>query len=332
LKLSPLAFLKYTLFLLLGLAITYYLFKTQYHSNFLEDLSKANKVWILLTAITGLIPHYFRSLRWKLLIQPLEDKKTSTLNVFNAIMIGYFANLALPRAGEIVRCAWLSKKENISTVTLIGTVITERIIDLIVLGLIVLIGLGLYFDIILHFTESLNFKELILSKIYVFIALILTVITMAFIVFKVFTSQNKFAFKIKGFINQLKDGVLSLRMMKQPFLFMIYTIAIWLFYIISSYCGFKMLAETSSLRFSDALVTVIASSFGMIAPIQGGIGAFHFMVSQCLILLNISAGPALVYATILHAIQTLVVIIFGVLALIIGVLYQPNKIKNGTES
>ncbi|MBC7653593.1 MAG: flippase-like domain-containing protein [Oligoflexus sp.] len=311
--------------MLLGLAITYYLFKSQYHSNFFDDLSKADKTWILLTAITGLIPHYFRALRWKLLIQPLQHNKVSTLNVFNAIMIGYLANLALPRAGEIIRCAWLSKKESISTISLIGTVITERIIDLLGLGLIVLIGLGIYFDIILHFTESYNFKELILSKIYLFIALIIVLLLIVIIVFKLFTSENKFAVKIKGFINQLKDGLLSLKKMERPFLFSFYTIAIWFFYVLSTYCGFKMLQETSLLTFYDAILTVIAGSFGMIAPIQGGIGAFHFMVSQCLILLNISSGPALVYATILHAVQTLLIIIFGILALIIGVLYQPKK-------
>jgi len=311
--------------LLLGLAITYYLFKTQYHSNFLSDIAKANKTWILVTAIAVMFPHYLRALRWKLLIQPLKKNKTSTLNVFNAIMIGYLANLALPRAGEIIRCAWLSKKEDISTVSLIGSVITERIIDLFALGIIVLMGLALYFDIIIHFTEGIDFKMLILSKIYLFVGLILTLLIGVYLIFKIFTSQNKLAIKIKGFINQFKEGLLSLKKMEQPFLFSFYTIAIWFFYILSTYCGFKMLQETSQLTFSDALLTVIGGSFGMIAPIQGGIGAFHFMVSQCLILLNIGAGPALVYATILHAIQTLLVIIFGILALIIGALYQPKQ-------
>lgn len=318
--------------MLLGLAITYYLFKNQYHSNFLDDLSKADKIWILLTAISVMIPHYLRALRWKLLIQPLKSNKTSILNVFNAIMIGYFANLALPRAGEIIRCAWLSKKEEVSTVTLIGTVITERIIDLFALGMIVLMGLGLYFDAILHFAGVIDFRALIVSKIYLFVGLILILMIGAYLISKIFTSQNKLAVKIKGFINQLKDGLLSLKKMEQPFLFGFYTIAIWFFYILSTYCGFKMLQETSVLTFSNALLTVIAGSFGMIAPIQGGIGAFHFMVSQCLILLNISAGPALVYATILHAIQTLLVIIFGIVALVIGVLYQPKQNVDVAES
>ncbi len=318
--------------MLLGFAITYYLFKTQYHSNFLDDLAKADKTWILITAITVMIPHYLRALRWKLLIQPLKKTKTSSLNVFNAIMIGYFANLALPRAGEIMRCAWLSKKEDISTVSLIGTVITERIIDLFALGIIVLMGLGLYFEIILHFTESIDFKTLILSKIYLFIGLIFIFFIAVYLIFKVFTSQNKLAVKIKGFINQLKDGLLSLKKMDQPYLFSFYTIAIWFFYVFSTYCGFKMLQETSHLTLSNALLTIIGGSFGMIAPIQGGIGAFHFMVSQCLILLNVNAGPALVYATILHAIQTLLVIIFGILALIIGALYQPKQNVDVTKS
>ncbi|MBK0382209.1 flippase-like domain-containing protein [Pedobacter sp. SD-b] len=313
------------------MAITYYLFKTQYHSNFIADLGKADKDWILLTAITGLIPHFFRALRWKLLLQPIQKKPTSTLNAFNAIMIGYLANLALPRAGELLRCAWLSKKEEISTISLIGTVITERIIDLLVLVIMVLIGLGLYFEIILHFIKGIDFKTLILAKLYLAVALIIFLMMMAFVVFKIFTSQNKMAVKIKGFLMQLKEGLLSLKRIKSPYLFVFYTIAIWFFYILSSYCGFKMMNQTAMLNFSDALLTVIAGSFGMIAPIQGGIGAFHFMVSQCLVFLNINAGAALVYATILHAIQTLVVIVFGTLALVIGVAYQPHKKLNGTK-
>lgn len=327
-KISPLNVLKYTLFLLFGLAITYYLFKTQYHSNFIDDLSKTKKSWIFISSFTVLVSHYFRALRWKLLIEPLKkNHKASTLYVFSAIMIGYLMNLVLPRAGEIARCAWLSRKEKLSTLSLIGTVITERIIDLAALGLIVLLGLGLYFKIILQFVEKLQLMELLFSKFYILVVLLLLLLIFIFIFYKIFTSQLAFSIKIRGFILQLKDGLLSLKNIKQPFLFTFYTVVIWVLYITSAYFGFKMLQETNQLNFADALLTVIAGSFGMIAPIQGGIGAFHFMVSQCLILLNINAETALVYATITHASQTLVVIIFGILAFIIGILHQ-LKSKN----
>ncbi len=331
-KISLLSVFKYTLFLLFGLAITYYLFKTQYHSNFIDDLNKTKKSWIVISSITVLLAHYLRALRWKLLIAPLEQGKPSTINVFNALMIGYLMNLVLPRAGEIARCAWLSRKEKLSTLSLIGTVITERIIDLVALGIIVLIGLGLYFKIILQFTERLQLIDLLLSKSYILILVFILLLISIFIVYKIFTSKTALSIKIKGFIIQLKDGLLSLKNMKQPFLFTFYTIVIWCLYIASSYFGFKMLQETIELNFADALLTVIAGSFGMIAPIQGGIGACHFMVSQCLVLLNINAEIALVYATIIHASQTLLVIIFGILAFIMGMFNRPKKEKYATKS
>jgi hypothetical protein len=135
-----------------------------------------------------------------------------------------------------------------------------------------------------------------------------------------FRRQEKsiWVLKIRKIILQLKEGVLASREIKRPFLFVFYTVWIWVFYTLSSFIGFKLFAATKSLDFYSAMFTVVGGSFGMIAPIQGGIGAFHFMVSECLRFLGINPGIGLAYATIIHAAQTLTVIVIGFLSLILG--------------
>lgn len=250
------------------------------------------------------------------MIIPFADKRPALLNVFNALMVGYLVNLALPRAGELARCAWMAKKEQIDPAKLIGSVIAERIFDLLMLLLLVLLSLLLYQDLfsnLLYFEVSTSAKEKALLAFGAFLAIFL----FAIVCYSLSKNKNYGIIgKVKNIVKKLWDGFISVREIKNPIVFMLLTLLIWFLYIASSYFAFKMLQQTEFLTFVDALLTVVAGSFGMIAPIQGGIGAFHFMVSKCLILLGIDSTVALVYATVLHASQTLLVALLGTIAFI----------------
>jgi uncharacterized protein (TIRG00374 family) len=313
--------LKYIFLLLVGLAIFYYLFKTQYHSNFIEDYQKANKFWIAIATFCILVAHYFRAKRWQLMLDNLQEKRIPTFQVFNALMFGYLLNLVLPRAGEVARCAYLSKKSKLSTISLIGTVIAERVIDLMMLLVLVLIGFALYFGFILSFVETLNLYQSILQKLFSLVVLLIVLIIVGLILKKFWQKNNSIVVKIKDVFLKLKEGVLSVKKVKQPLLFILYTLLIWGLYLLSTYLAFKIINQTADLDIKAALLTLIAGSFGMVAPIQGGIGAYHFMVSQCLVLLGVNNTAGLVYATICHAAQTLMIIILGLVALI----FSPSK-------
>jgi len=325
LNIKPIAVVKYVLLFLLGVFIVYILFKDQHFPDFLKDLKGANWIWAVISAVATMIAHFFRALRWQLMIVPIATQKPSLLHTFNALMIGYFTNLLIPRAGEITRCAVLSKKENISVTSLIGTVITERIIDLVVLVILILISFLLYADLVFSFLKSLNLNTENFSDKLLLIGILVAFTILVFLIFRYFRNKSALLKKLFNLINQFKDGLLSIKKIKKPITFCIYTLVIWVFYILSSYLCFGVLKETSFLNFSAALLTVIAGSFGMIAPIQGGIGAYHFMVTEALALLSINKKIGLEFATIIHAAQTVSVIIFGLIALILEVTFRKVK-------
>jgi uncharacterized protein (TIRG00374 family) len=318
----------------MGVLIVYLLFKDQQFPEFIKDLKNANWIWAFLSAVLILISHFFRALRWQLMIIPIATQKPKLLHAFNALMIGYLANLVIPRAGEIARCAVLSKKENIKVTALIGTVIAERIIDLMMLFLLIIISFFLYADLIVSFIKEFNLYAFISTDKLIWIGLIILFSIIIILLFRHFGSNSTLYKKLSEIGIQLKEGVLSIQKVNKPILFFFYTAIIWIFYILSSLICFKVLQETSFLDVSAALLTVIAGSFGMIAPIQGGIGAYHFMVTETLALLNIDKKAGLEFATIIHASQTIAVIIFGLFALILEINFKtiPHEPKQSDHT
>lgn len=316
-KFKPVTAVKYITLFLVGIFIIYLLFKNQNFSELFKDIKSANWWWAVFSAIVVIISHLFRALRWQLMIAPIALKKPILYLTFNALMIGYLTNLVIPRAGEFTRCAVLSKKDNIPITSLIGTVITERIVDLLVLLGLIVVSLLLYSDLVFSFLRGLNLSPQNFTYQIIFIGILVLSTVIIVLILKYLKSKSVSKNKFFYFINQLKDGVLSIKKIEKPLLFCVYTAVIWLFYILSSYLCFKALQQTSSLDLSAALLTVISGSFGMIAPIQGGIGAYHFMVAETLVLLGVAKKAGLEFATIIHATQTLSIIFFGLIALIL---------------
>ncbi|TKC00609.1 lysylphosphatidylglycerol synthase transmembrane domain-containing protein [Pedobacter cryophilus] len=317
-KINLIAIIKYVILFLIGLSIVYFLFKNQYHPDLFADLKSANWNWAFGSAFFVMAAHFFRALRWQLMIASITETKPKLAHTFNALMVGYLINLAVPRAGEIARCAILAKKEKLNMVSLLGTVIAERVIDLLMLLILVLTSLFIYADLLISLFQKLNFSSFLQSDKWLWLVLLLIVFLGLFLFLNYSKGKKGVFIRINRLFNKFKTGVLSVKKINNPFLFVVYTYAIWLFYILSSLIGFNVLQETSILGFSAAILTVIGGSLGMIAPIQGGLGAFHFMVTEVLAILNINKAAGLEYATIIHAAQTLAVIIFGFLGLILG--------------
>ena len=315
---------KYIFLLSIGLSILYFLFKNQYNPNFFTDLQHANWNWAIFSAFLVLISHLFRALRWRLMITPLQDIKPKISNTFNALMVGYLANLVVPRAGEVARCVMLAKKEKLNTISLLGTVIAERIVDLLMLVFLILVGFIFNMNLFISFIQKLNLISFIQNiNLFIISIILLSFFGLLALLFY-FKKSSNILLKVKYLGNLLKDGVFAIKEIKAPFLFFTYTLIIWILYILSTLVCFKVLAETSFLGLPASILAVIAGSLGMIAPIQGGIGAYHFMVTEVLALLNINKSIGLEFATIIHASQTLVVIIFGLLALIFGFNFNKN--------
>ncbi len=286
------------------------------------DIVAANYYWLIVALVFAVGSHIFRALRWNLLINSL-DYKTKVSTTFYAVMIGYLANTAVPRMGEFVRCGVLSKKEKIPFNTLFGTVISERIFDLITLMVIIFLviifqlkSLGSFLSVTFGpFFENLfsNSQSLLIF----FGSIIIAMLALVFIVrsFKDKIKTLPFYAKVRGFLDGLLEGIKTIKNLRHKWRFLIYTILIWLFYAAMVYFPVFMLPETSQLTFVDALTILAIGSLGIVAPVPGGIGAYHFIVKAVLVeLFGIGGNAAGSFAAITHGGQTLLNVIVGSLS------------------
>lgn len=326
------SFLKYALLFTLGVTIIYLLFRQSNPAHFLKDVSNAHWVWAIFAGFAVLIAHIFRALRWRLMVIPLTQHSMKFFAVFNALMVGYLVNLLVPRVGELTRCALLSRNEKVSTAELIGTVIAERLLDMLMLLILTIIALAVYSQKIFLIFNQLQIAENVVKKYLIYGVLLFIISLLLLIYFLFFDKKRGLLLKIKQLFYQIKSGVLSIKNIDNPKLFIVYTLLIWMFYVISAWLGFRVFLATQNLDWQAAILMVIGGSIGMIAPIQGGIGAYHFMVTECLKFLNISATSGLEYATLIHASQTSIVIIIGLLSLILGFKFKIPQIYGAKAS
>lgn len=330
-RISLVKLIRYLIYLTLGILLFYLAFKGQDLNKMISDLQKANFKWIIISIIISLIAHFLRAYRWNLMIGSLGHGTPSILNTFHAVIMGYLANLAFPRMGELARCTVINKSDRIPVTKLLGTVIAERVADLLMLGLIFLLAILLEFKLLSGFLN-----EHVLSKlsgrigdiILVISGLILLSVITIFFLIMIKKKNWGFAERIFHFFSGMKAGILSVKRMDNKAGFLISSVFIWLLYGLSSYLCFFALKATASLGPGAALSTLVFGSLAMIAPVQGGIGAFHWMVSEGLMAYGISKTDGLSYALLVHTSQTLIVLIIGSISLILFIKKSNSNQQN----
>ncbi len=298
-----------------------------------EDIKAAFRsahYWLVLPAmIIGIASHWARAVRWKLLIRPL-GYTPSTLNTFFAVMVGYLANLAIPRLGEVSRCGILARYEKIPADKLVGTMIAERAIDLFCLIILMIVTVLVQIDVVGQFFNARIWEPLqqkfanagttqwllLAGGIALFLLLL-------YIFFKRF-ARSKAAVTVKALARGVLEGFLSVGRMKGKGWFIFYTLLIWALYFSMLYCGFYTLDETTHLGFKAALAVLGFGSIGMIVT-QGGIGAYQVLVQQTLLLYGIHATTGYAFGWILWLAQTLLVMVVGFLSLILLPLLNNKK-------
>lgn len=311
--------LKFIAFLVLGILLFWVVYRDQDIDRIKSILKNdVNYLWIWASLFLGLLSHISRTLRWNLMIEPL-GKKPRVLNTFLAVMVGYLMNLALPRMGEISRCGVLARYEKISFTKLIGTVVTERIIDVLMLLLLSFIVIATQFGKILQF---LNNNPEIKSKInsIAFSPWALGGIILAIILFYLFRRKikNSAAFsKVNDILSKFGEGLRTIKNMKNKWAFILHSFFIWGMYYLMLYVVFFSFDFTSGLPAIAGLTTFVLASFGMVAPVQGGIGTWHFMAVQSLIVYGVDKSDGLIFAFLAHSSMTFMMIIIGLLSLLI---------------
>jgi uncharacterized protein (TIRG00374 family) len=322
---------KYLILLLIGLVLLYFAFKEQDLNLLFEDLRRAEYVWVFASVLFAYLAHLVRAYRWRMMISSLGHGTPSLTNTFSAVLIGYLANLAFPRMGEVSRCGVINKTDQIPIVKLIGTVVAERLIDLLMLGFIIFLAIAIQFGLLSDFLYNNLLIKLTRSEGYftllVFASCMLILMLVLFYIFK---KREKLGiwYKIHKFYLDIKSGIFSIKAMGNKAAFIAYSILIWLMYGISVYLCFFALKATAELGPVVALSTLVFSSLAMIAPVQGGIGAFHWMVSEGLTIYGIERSEGLAFALLLHSFQTLIILFTGSISLILLFINSPKKIRN----
>lgn len=272
-----------------------------------------NYWWMLLTLVFGVFSHVFRGWRWRQTLAPLgEYPKTN--DCVNAVFISYAANLIVPRVGEISRCGVLAKYDNVSFSKSLGTVVTERLIDTLCVGLITGLTLilqmkvferfftdtGTSWDSITHVFTTAHFYIILLCVIGVFILLYYLLRTFSF--FK----------KVKGIVLNVWEGILSLKNVENKPLFVLYTFLIWLCYFLQFYLSFYCFDFSMDLGIKAGLVLFTVGSIAVIVPTPNGAGPWHFAVISMMMLYGVSKTNAGIFALLVHGIQTFLIILLGI--------------------
>jgi len=273
--------------------------------------------WILPFAIAAMFSHIFRAERWRLLIEH-EKEELDRVTLISGVLVGYLMNLVGPRFGEVSRPVYVAKKEGISTSKLMGTIVLERIFDVVVMVLMMaVVSVYLISDVSLlrqiFGDETIDFltnKSSLFTYGWVALALLLIAllgyVTIKFILFlgtKFEWLQEWVDHTIEA-LHMFKDGILSAREVKNWWLFVLYTILMWSCYTLMTYIPFWMfnMQDVYHLNLLDALVITVISAIGIAIPSPGGIGTYHYLVKQSLLVLfAVPAVTGLAYATITHA-------------------------------
>ena len=314
--------LKYVIFLGLGLGIFFYVYPLEEIDPLMDKLKSANYWYVLPVVIIAIASHFARAYRWRMLIEPVGHK-VKTFSTFRSIMIGYYFNTLVPRMGEVSRCVALNKIEKVPVSTALGTVITERIFDLISLMLIVGITVLAQFDIVGEyilnlFSEKLNGIQSSFSwQTILFIAGFLLLLGLLYFLVKKMGVYDK----ILNLISEFKKGLFSVKNLKSPLLFIGYTIFIWLGYYFMCYLSFMTVDGTSHLGLSAGLVVFTLSTIGFIAPVPGGVGTYQFMFTLALSFYFIDDLSAKTVAMIAFMGNTLLNLIVGAICLF----FSPKK-------
>lgn len=286
--------------------------------------------WVVVPVIGMLLlSHYSRALRWKILMEPL-GYHPSTFNTFAAVMIGYLVNAGVPRLGEVVKCTLLARYEKVRADKLVGTIVVERAVDVVCLGVVFFAALLFEGRYIGHYVANLfaNFfrnksGDFSLNKVALHTAAVILIVSLTSWLMRRFAHINAVG-QIKGIFTGIGHGLNSIRFIKNKGWFLFHTILIWVLYLLSTTAGIYALHETAHLGLGGGLTTLGVGSLGMIIT-PGGIGAYPFLVEKLMVLYAVSEETGKALGWLLWTAQTLIILLGGVVFFALFSYFNRNK-------
>lgn len=302
--------------ILLGGMILYWMYRGEDFLRLQHVLTEEmDWTWMLLSFPFGILAQLFRGWRWKQTLEPIDEHPRTSTSV-NAVFLSYAVSLIIPRLGEFTRCAILKRYDGVSFSKALGTVVTERAIDTLLMGGVA--GLTLLFQLSVFgtfFTQTGTSLDTILKRFSLTGYLVTAVCAVAILILLhiLFRSLNIYS-KVKATATSIWQGVISLKDVKNLPLFIFFTVGIWISYFLHYYLTFFCFESTAHLGLACALVTFVVGSIAVIVPTPNGAGPWHFAVKTMLILYGVVDEYALYFVLIVHTVQTMLVVALGIYA------------------
>ena len=319
--------------IMLGGAILYWMYRGEDFSRIRQVMTEEmDWTWMLLSFPFGILAQLFRGWRWKQTLEPIDEHPRTSTSV-NAVFLSYAVSLIIPRLGEFTRCGVLKRYDGCSFSKALGTVVTERAIDTLLMGGVA--GLTLLFQLSIFgtfFEQTGTSLDTILQRFSLTGYLVTAVCVMAILILLhvLFQSLNIYS-KVKATVSGIWQGVISLKGVKNLPLFIFFTLGIWISYFLHYYLTFFCFEATEHLGLACALVTFVVGSIAVIVPTPNGAGPWHFAVKTMLILYGVVDEYALYFVLIVHTVQTMLVVVLGIYAWAALSFTKRNNLKISTS-
>lgn len=302
----------------LGAAILYWMYRGSSWDDIRDMvLHRMQWSWMIVSLLFGILPQVLRGLRWRLALEPVGEKPRRATCVF-AVFVSYAASLVVPRIGEITRCGTLLHHDGTSFPKSLGTVVTERIVDALFMLAVTVVALFAQRKVFSTFftRTGMNFDQLLgrftTTGFIVAVICVAALVVMVFIICRHFDVAGRF----RRILRDLWEGIMSLRRSSSLPLYLFYSFAIWFCYYLHFSLTLLCFDFTGGITQLDALVIFCAGSYAVLIPTPNGAGPWHFAVKTMLVLYGVNASDAILFALVVHAMQTGLIIVLGVVGLI----------------
>ena len=310
------SWLKTLLFASIGVSLLYFAFKGVDLKAVGKEMGNAKLEWIGLSMLVGLGAVVSRGMRWKLVLDSMGYRSTSWRTSY-AIGIGYLINMVFPRAGEVARATALRRSDKIPVDVLLGTIIVERLIDLIIVSILLGLTLILTYPELQKLLASTQGSESAANEggiPWLWIALALGLLA-AWLLRKRFF-KTSLGQRVQSFLRGLSQGFTSIVRLDKPWAYLGHTVFIWASYFVMIYVCFFAMPATENIQIDQSLFVMMAASMGIVVPVPGGVGAYHYLVAKALEVLSVPYPEGLAFATLVHASQTIMLMSTGVIGFI----------------
>lgn len=296
----------------------------------INDMKKASIPGLAISFLFGYLAIVSRGIRWQYLLEPM-GYKPKVWHSIHSVAFAYFANTFVPRSGELARCAALNQTDDIPVDKLFGTVISERVVDFVMLiiftSVAVLTNLDAFERILEMGSGSGSTEEGSGSGLWMYLLIALGIFVAAFFLLRRSIAAGKFYQKVLGFLRGVGDGLKSVLQMKQKWAFIGHTFFIWGMYYAMAYVIYMSIDATSHMSVTEALFVMVAGGFGMVLPAPGGIGSYHWTVKLGFIALGMSGALGFAVANVLWLTQTIMIIVGGGIGYLMLMVYRIRKTK-----